>query len=61
MGRPLRPVQGHKDLQTPPTGGLKNNMLKTKINLSQTIFHSAEIDFSFGAKKFTTLRKTLNP
>ena len=23
---------------------------QTKINLSQTIFHSAEIDFSFGAQ-----------
>ena len=32
---------GHKDLQTPPTGGLKNNMLKTK-NQSQPN------DFSFG-------------
>jgi hypothetical protein len=41
MGRPLRPIQGHKDLQTPPTGGLKNNMLKTK-NQSQPN------DFSFG-------------
>ena len=28
---------------------------QTKINLSQTIFHSAEIDFSFGAEKKTLL------
>lgn len=37
MGRPLRPIQGHKDLQTPPTGGLKNikplndNLIQNRI------------------------------
>ena len=30
---------------------------QTKINLSQTIFHSAEIDFSFGAQNPAGFRK----
>ncbi|EGG58124.1 hypothetical protein HMPREF9442_00017 [Paraprevotella xylaniphila YIT 11841] len=30
---------------------------QTKINLSQTIFHSAEIDFSFGAQNPAHFRR----
>ena len=33
---------------------------QTKINLRQTIFHSAEIDFSFGAEKNSVMPKAMS-
>ena len=36
---------------------IKKISAQTKINLSQTIFHSAEIDFSFGAQNPARFRR----